>query len=163
MIASFDIGEKNFAYVIGTADIITEMRHINVVKKAKQTITESCDIISDELAKQDWSKCTTVLIEQQMRANVRAQRVSQHIWTWFRLLHEKMTIKFVPSTMKTREAGKMTYPQRKRWAVNETKRLLKDDTVHYEYLTSLTKQDDVADAFLQLKYFQRASRNFLAS
>ena len=87
MIVSFDIGEVNFAYVIGTKDEIHEMRHINIKSKKTQTVLESCNKITDIIDSIDFSKCTKVIIEQQMCRNSRALRLSQHLWTCIQLKH----------------------------------------------------------------------------
>jgi len=155
MIASFDIGEKNFAYSIGTADVLVEVHHINVIKKPRQTIIESCGEITKILAAQDFSLCERVIIEQQMRANIRAQRLAQHVWSWFSILKPDLNPIFVPSSLKTQYyLGKnsLNSKQRKNWAITKfidilTSRL---DTVHLGYVNSLAKKDDVADTYLQL-------------
>ena len=150
IVASFDVGEKNMAYVIGNEDRLIAMKRVNVKLKRAQTIAESCDLISRELASTDWSVCDRVLIEQQMKRNVRAQRVGQHIWTWFRLSYPSIGVVNVSPTLKTRNSLTVSYSQRKAWAVRETERLLKDDAVHLAYMASLPKRDDVADAYLQM-------------
>jgi hypothetical protein len=110
-IASFDVGECNLAYCIGDATQLMWWRRVDVVdptRKRAQTIAESCDAISAVLAAEgDWSAmCSTVLIEMQMRANVRAQRVSQHLWTWFRCKHPSLIVRFVGASRKTKSDDK---------------------------------------------------------
>lgn len=168
-IISFDIGEKNFAYCVGilTDDdeiIINKIEHHDIVKKKKQTITESCILITELLDKETMYNTTmyntTIIIEQQMRANVRAQRLAQHVWSYFYLKFPKICVKFVPSHLKTQHfLGKNTLDSRKRkkWAIVKVNEILNSDTHdHQSILTeinNLPKQDDVCDTILQLFAF----------
>lgn len=153
MIASFDIGEVNLAYCIGSKDTIVALKHFNIKKRAKQTIIESCEIISDILSKENFEVCGKVIIEQQVRSNTRAQRISQHIWTWFHLLHPHLKPEFVSASIKTQRD--LTYKQRKKTAVTLLTKILteRNDRKHLDYLLSLPKQDDVADSYIQLVSF----------
>lgn len=153
MIASFDIGEANLAYVIGTRDKLSAMRHFNVKHKKKQSVIESCELISKILSDEDFSECKKVIIEQQMRSNVRAQRIAQHVWSWFSLMMPGLKPEFVSARMKT-ERG-LCYRERKKSAVETVRNILKDrnDTVHLDYMSSLPKQDDVADAYMQVMVY----------
>lgn len=153
MIASFDIGEVNFAYCIGTLDSIVTLKHFNVKNKSRQTIVESCDAISEILFAENFDSCSKVIIEQQVRPNTRAQRIAQHVWSWFRLLHPRLNPEFVPSRIKTQR--NLTYKQRKAAAVESLTKMLieRNDRHHLEYISSLPKQDDVADAYIQLVEF----------
>lgn len=155
MIASFDIGETNFAYVIGTKDEIHEMRHINIKSKKTQTVLESCHRLTDILDSIDFSICKKVIIEQQMSRNLRALRLSQHLWTYIQLKHPQTDPQFVSSSMKT-DRG-LTYKQRKKSAIDNVRQILKNrnDEKHLTYMSSLTKQDDVADAYIQLIKFNQ--------
>jgi hypothetical protein len=158
MIASFDIGEKNFAYSIGTRDFLHKWKHYNVMKKKTQTIIESCIAISKILDAEDWSKCKFVIIEQQMRTNIRAQRLAQHLWTWFFTKQPNLIIKFVPSSLKTQfflGKNNLTSYQRKKWAVTKTLSILKErnDEKNLHYFDTLEKKDDISDTFLQLIAF----------
>lgn len=150
MIVSFDIGESNFAYVIGTRDELCEMHHMNIKSKKTQTILESCNRVTNILDSIDFSKCTKVLIEQQMSRNSRASRISQHLWTYVQLRYPELKPEFVSSSIKT-DRG-LTYKQRKLYAVEKVRSILQDrrDETHLAYMSSLAKQDDVADAYIQL-------------
>lgn len=149
IVASFDVGEQNLAYVIGSIDTIVDMKHIDIKHKKTQTIPESCDMISDLLSNVNWSSCERILIEQQIIKNVRAQRISQHIWTWFRMSYPNIPILYVSSKLKTFGNRDMSYTQRKQWTVKETLKRIKDTNFN-QYFTSLSKKDDVADAYLQM-------------
>ena len=150
MIASFDIGEVNFAYCIGTVNEIKILKFHNIKKKKTQTVLESCDIISSILLKEDFTICDKVIIEQQIVKNIRAQRIAQHIWTWFKIKFPELNPEFVSARIKTIRS--LTYKQRKQYAVDYFKKILieRGDKVNLEYLTSLPKQDDVADCYIQL-------------
>jgi hypothetical protein len=164
MIASFDIGEKNFAYAIGTIDSVAKLVHVNVMQRKRQTIVESCDAISKVLRDEDFSNCDLVVIEQQMRANVRAQRLSQHVWTWFKLMIPRLNPTFVKASLKTLHflgSNSLTAKSRKRWSVDKMTELLTErcDETNLEYYNSLSKKDDVADAYLQLIAYQHSQRD----
>lgn len=153
MIASFDIGEVNFAYCIGTPDVIVTLRHFNIKKKSRQTIIESCDAISEVLFAENFDDCSKVIIEQQMRTNIRAQRLAQHVWSWFRLLYPRLNPEFVSASIKTQR--NLTYRQRKTAAIDALTKTLVDrnDKNNLDFISSLPKQDDVADAYVQLVFF----------
>ena len=45
MIASFDIGDKNFAYCIANKDQIAVIKHVNIWIIKKQTVLDSCNLV----------------------------------------------------------------------------------------------------------------------
>jgi hypothetical protein len=160
MIASFDIGEKNFAYSIGTADKLIKFHHVNVLLKKSQSILESCKAISNVLASEDWSSCGKVIIEQQMRMNVRAQRIAQHVWTWFSIVMPDTRPEFVASSLKTQciiGPNTLTNKSRKTWAIDYVTKILETrvDDENLTYLRTLKKRDDVCDTYLQLIAYSR--------
>lgn len=158
IVLSIDVGEKNFAYCIGDKEKIYSWKKHNVIKKKTQTVIESCIAISKifEEAKELIDKCDTIVIEQQMRANIRAQRVGQHIWSWFSVKYPSKTVVFFPSHKKTQHfLGKNTLSdkERKNWSVSKVREILKQrndtaDICAFEHIDG--KKDDVADAFLQM-------------
>ncbi len=159
MIASFDIGEKNFAYCIATTTTTEISRWVRIditSTRKKQTILESCARICDILESEDgWNSCDLVLIEQQMLRNVRAQRLSQHVWTWFRVKYPNKSVMIVPSSRKTQYfLGKntLTSKERKTWSVKTVTTILTDrnDVRNLRILSDASKKDDLCDAFLQL-------------
>lgn len=154
MIASFDIGEKNFAYSIGTGHELIKWKHYNVVKTKSQTVLASCAEITKILAQEDWNHCQ-VIIEQQMRTNIRASRLGQHVWTYFSIKHPETNPIFIPAHRKTQFfLGKNTLSNkaRKTWSVEKAIEILKtrNDQNNLTYLETLPKKDDVADTLLQL-------------
>lgn len=165
--ASFDIGEKNFAYFIAVSDgkIIKaeKMLNINFYEK-KQTIIEACIKISQHLKDEEiFQYCDTVLIEQQAKRNIRAQRISQHVWTWFYTKFPNKKILFIPAYLKTQHfigRNNLSSRERKIWSVKHIEEIIHNtnqnfENVHIEpsiqdYFFSLKKKDDVSDAILQV-------------
>ena len=143
LIASFDIGEKNFAYCIadyandatgtlaagtlaaGTSDTsqlsILKIAHHNVILKKTQTVIESCIRVSALMSEDEQlMACDRFVIEQQMRCNTRAQRLAQHVWSTLYTLFPDRLIKFVPSHMKTQHfigKNQLKDKERKTWSV----------------------------------------------
>lgn len=154
MIASFDIGEVNFAYVIGDCHEIKCMKHVNVKKKKTQSVVESCEIISEILKSIDYSTCCKVIIEHQMMNNQRAWRIAQHVWTWFHILNPHLKPEFVRASSKTIRG--LNYRERKKYTVDILMTILesRNDRVSLDYLSSLPKKDDIADAYIQLLVYR---------
>jgi len=150
MIVSFDIGEANFAYAIGTKDLLYKLKHVNIVDTRRQTVVQSCKNISLVLDNEDFSLCDKVIIEQQHRSNIRAQRLAQHVWSWFYTKYRILDPEFISASIKTNR--NLTYKERKQYAVDSVLKILTDrnDTYHLSYINSLPKRDDVSDAYLQL-------------
>ena len=147
MIASFDIGEVNFAYCIGTPEKIATLKHVNVKNHKNQTVLTSCDAISKILLAENFDNCEKVLIEQQMTRNVRAMCIAQHVWSWFSIVIPRLNPEFVPARIKTSRG--LTYKQRKQEAVDLLMKFMVDHE-QCSYVQSLSKKDDVADAFVQI-------------
>lgn len=175
-IISFDIGEKNFAFsfIKFTKEenmVVFEVEDVNlynVIEKRKQTIIESCCKISNLLQTYDEKICTCsfILIEQQMRPNIRAQRIAQHVWSY---LHTKYVTKEHPqivsvsSTLKTRmfSAEDLNKNQRKKWVTDLvlTRKFVNLARVHaitaiisdtvLKKIQEFIKQDDVCDTIVQ--------------
>jgi len=166
-IVSFDIGEKNFAYCVGKdgANIeISQVYYYDLLQRKRQTVVESCMLISSILLNDfDVTTCDTILIEQQMRANVRAQRIAQHVWTFFHTMNEMKggakQIIFVPAHLKTQKfIGKNTLgpKQRKAWAIEQIigeNSVLDGHAFIKSKIREMKKKDDVCDSILQLIAF----------
>ena len=156
-VGSFDIGERNFAFCVGTEHDVTKWCLYDVVVKSQQTVIESCQRISQLLEDHDWIECDHIVIEQQMRGNIRAQRVAQHVWTWFSLKYPTIPVSLVAANSKLDYYGqrKCTYSERKKWSVDKTLNILRDrnDNAHVAFLQQHRKKNDLADAFLQLLVF----------
>jgi hypothetical protein len=168
-IVSFDVGEKNFAYSILKKDddelIIEKVEHHNILKKKTQTVIESCIVMTEILENivdvllnnENFS----IIIEQQMRTNIRAQKLAQHLWSYFYVRYgmkdQNFCLKFVPSHLKTQYflgKNKLDNRTRKKWAVTKVHEILKKrDTEQNKSILSkidsLKKQDDICDTILQ--------------
>lgn len=155
IVASFDVGEKNLAYVICDNGILLDMFHVNVLIRKKQTIAESCEYISNHLSEKDWSNVDTILIERQIKTNVRTMCVSQHLWTWFRIKYPTINIEYISAKLKT-DGETLTYRQRKKYTVVETRIRLKD-TKFLDLMDTFPKQDDVSDAYMQYIHWYQKS------
>lgn len=175
-IVSFDIGEKNFAYsiLLKTCDnkiIIEKIAHHNILKKKMQTIIESCIIITEILENIKWTdfEVFSIIIEQQMKSNIRAQKISQHIWSYFYLKfginNPSFCLKIVPSHLKTQYflgKNKLDNRARKKWAVTKVYDILnthnsEQNKFILSQISDLKKQDDVCDTILQSIAFLKIS------
>lgn len=182
---SFDVGEKNFAYCVG--EIIEEkiieenenlfikkIGHHNVLKKKTQTVVESCVFLTEILENEILNELNEILnyqeiiilIEQQMRTNIRAQKLAQHLWSYFYVkfppkTHPNICLKFVPSHLKTQYfLGKnnLDNRMRKKWAVSKVNQILNESThdqhkIILTQINDLHKKDDVCDTILQMFAF----------
>lgn len=167
-IASFDIGEKNFAYCIAdySADAtdtlqlnILKIAHHNVVFKKTQTVIESCARVSALMSDDEHlMTCDRFVIEQQMRCNTRAQRLAQHVWSTLYARFPDRLIKFVPAHMKTQHfigKNKLKDKERKTWSVVKVTQegVIRDSERHrqiIEEIYGMKKKDDVCDTILQV-------------
>jgi hypothetical protein len=168
LIASFDIGEKNFAYCIAineTEPTIMKVVHHNVLLKKTQTVVESCLLVSQIINSDHLlMKCDHFIIEQQMRCNTRALRLGQHVWSMLNTLFPKRIVKFVPSYMKTQYfmgRNNLSNKERKKWSVNKVvhEGVMKDNDQHrsiIQEINKMNKKDDICDTILQvLAYVNR--------
>ena len=151
---SIDVGEKNFAYCTLDKGKILTWDKVDLMKKKTQTVLVTCSYLIDLFNNLDLDNCDFVLIEQQMRTNVRASKIGQHIWSWLRGRYPNLKVEFVPSFRKTQFfLGKNTLSdkQRKTWSVTKVKELLKgtDQELWLDVLQRFDKQDDLADCYLQ--------------
>jgi len=173
LIASFDIGEKNFAYCIADyrandntdtiADAsqpnILKVAHHNVILKKTQTVLESCVRVSALMSEDaQLMACDRFVIEQQMRCNTRAQRLAQHVWSTLYARFPDRVIKFVPSHMKTQHfigKNQLKDKERKTWSVVKVTQegVMGDSERHrqiIEEIEGMKKKDDVCDTILQV-------------
>lgn len=185
-VVSFDIGMKNFAWCVESRDIDAASSTIINIDVVDLTQTgcgnETYDVVSrrkvlsflDE-KKEMWHTVDVVLVEQQYfntfskgrkrkggEANVKAIKIAETVMTYFLLRFPFKEIIYYPSYNKTVLLGapaKLTKPQRKKWSVEHTLRVLeherKDtntlDKLRYIKKTRKQKLDDVCDSFLQIQ------------
>lgn len=163
MIASFDIGEKNFAYCIAEYDddhlSILKIAHHNVILKKTQTVIESCIRVSALMSDDEQlMACDRFVIEQQMRCNTRAQRLGQHVWSMLYARFPERLVKFVPSHMKTQHfigKNQLKDKERKTWSVVKVTQegVMGDSERHRQIIKQIEgmkKKDDVCDTILQV-------------
>jgi len=165
LIASFDIGEKNFDYCIADyrADSsqpnILKVAHHNVILKKTQIVLESCVLVSTLMSEDvQLMACDRFVIEQQMRCNTRAQRLAQHVWSTLHTRFPDRVIKFVPSHMKTQHfigKNQLKDKERKTWSVVKVTQegVMGDSERHrqiIEEIKGMKKKDDVCDTILQV-------------
>jgi len=178
MIASFDIGKKNFAFVVEeiqnqrllkNSKSITEcgkivlFRNLDLTKDTNKKLYLDPKIFHNmyiELEKYTsyWEKCDTILIEKQMsfrgKRNPMALKLGQHCYSYFVFKYgtTKEIIEF-PAYHKTQELGapkKQTCAQRKKWAV-ETAQSILAQRGDFENLVAIfhqKKRDDICDCIL---------------
>jgi hypothetical protein len=111
--------------------------------------------------------CDRFIIEQQMRSNIRSQRLAQHVWSTIHAKFPDRIIKFVPSYMKMQHfIGKNTLKdkQRKQWSINKVihegvMSVSDHHTKIIEDIINMKKKDDVCDTILQvIAYIDREVR-----
>lgn len=180
-ILSIDIGTKNCAFYIEEFDdkLIEKSRSIdelykigkrcywNVVNFERELNTgETFDVfvpIINFLDKNQkhWDLCNGIILEKQLQLNFNAQVVQHFIFSYFKNLYGPFKyISDISATRKTQVLNapkKMNKKERKKWAIEEAKRLfsLRKDSEGIKILDTTVKADDLADCCLQLKAFQK--------
>ena len=134
----------------------------SVVEKCFLNITEYLDnhrYIFDLLS--------FIIIEKQMKKNTNAQRIAQHIYSYFTFIYyDWKPIILFPSKLKTKILGcpkkdkGMSRPKRykyiKEWAVKKAQKIFekRNDINYLNLYSALKKNDDVADAICQMQAFK---------
>lgn len=165
MIASFDIGKKNFCFCIGSLmrDEIIYFKNTDISKNNKLDIClEMYKLL--ENYKFFWDKCSIFLIEKQMnfgyKRNNICVRLEIHLIS-FLLLNYKKEKKIIeyPAYNKTRvyEAPQFENTfKRKKWAVKKAIEILienKNDKI-LNLLKQEKKKDDIADCILMIDSYK---------
>lgn len=162
-IASFDIGTKNFAFIIlHITDVSSNPPKFKIVdfgnldiRDHHQTysILNLIDVLDSY--KTLWDDCDLFLVEQQMQSrhasNIKALKVSQHVLAYFTIAYkESKKIIEYPSYYKTQVFGapKMTKYERKQWSVKKAESLLMENG-YTDLFKELKKKDDVSDVLCQ--------------
>lgn len=171
-ILSVDIGDKNFAYSVCILEqsnlkiLSTVLVNVKPTKKKDQTLINTCLMLTKLFEDSDLASCDLVVIEQQVRGNVKAQKLAQHVWSYFhtKFLNTNKQVVNVPASLKTQTIlgnNSLCYNDRKKWSVSvvTTKQLitkaaeagLKVVVVEevYQQIESLKKKDDVCDTIVQ--------------
>jgi len=164
-VASFDIGEKNFAVAI--ADVqpsgILAVVYMNVVNLGAEPHANLTQFLDSKVELFDAT--SVVIVEKQFfdasrrKCNIRALRLSQHLLSYFSVIYGLFkTIVEYPSWKKTKLLGfsatKNTSRARKLFSINQATHILEKIAAHQCYwFHSLKKRDDIADAVCQMVAF----------
>lgn len=153
-IAAFDMGIKNFAFVIMDNDYVRMMDHHDFTKESSDLYRR----LIHHLHSYDsyWKDIDLVLIEQQMnRLNINALRMACHVAAFFYNCFPDICVMEYPSIYKTRYLGghNLSYPERKAFAINKVATICQDDPVLLDWFSTLSKNDDVADCILMCHTF----------
>jgi hypothetical protein len=181
---SIDVGEKNFAFSVleknGTTVTVTDAVLVNIQaeKKKDRSIINACITLTSLFETDERViACDLVVIEQQVRSNIRAQKLAQHVWSYFytKFLNTNKRVSFVPASLKTQilfgaeqkptetngRSNTLDYKQRKKWSIVHvtTGQLIDSARLHglevtvpeniVHYINSLKKKDDVCDTIVQ--------------
>jgi hypothetical protein len=169
-ILSIDIGAKNCAFYVEQFDekkITSSTLYIEGkrIYWDKADFTRGNDLYVNiglylDSHRKIWDECNGIIIERQLETNPKAQSIQFMIFGYFKNLYGPFKyISDISATRKTQVLGapkKMTKKQRKDWAVLKTHTIL-DSREDMEGLKILYqgKGDDLADACVQLKAFQK--------
>lgn len=148
-VVAFDMGKKNFAWavvdistnVVECFDLVDLDQTANVYRNLHAYLLRTEPVFRD---------CGVVLVEQQMKSNYQALKLSQHVMAFFYLRFPEKTILEWSASYKTSVYGleKTTKSCRKRFAVEKVRETLRDDPVVADLFEMLGKKDDVADCIL---------------
>lgn len=176
-VVAFDIGTRNFAMAWlqlqdgAKGPVVRHMSLVDLAGAAGGRPRESWALYR-ELIRHLESFDTiflghrpVILIEQQMatkhRSNIQALRLSQHVLAFFLHRHPALRVIEYSPRHKTRsvstgsDAVRMSYRERKQWAVGQCTTFMQDDPVATDWFTSFPKKDDVADCILMCHTFLR--------
>lgn len=108
------------------------------------------------------------MIEQQMRTNARAQKLAQHLWSYFYIKlpatkYPDVCLKFVPSHLKTQYflgKNQLDGRNRKKWAILKVGQILgesqhENHKIILNQINDLQKKDDVCDTILQMLAYMK--------
>jgi len=160
-VLAFDIGGENFAWSI----VMIPQEDCLLT----QCIVEQFDLVSlgtyvrlHEYLKEKkniFGTCEYILIEQQMKINIKALKMSQHVLAFFLIFFPEKTVLEFSSHHKTRTFGltqQSTKKERKKFSILKVQEILKLDPVMEEMFGLYKKKDDIADCILMcLAYAHR--------
>lgn len=152
-IVAFDMGVRNFAWAVVTvADGTAVVDTLDKIDLTPPHGTDVYHMLHQYLLTNEtqWQDCDTVLIEQQMKTNIRALKLAQHVYAFFLLRHaHKQTMEY-SSVYKTRlfGLGKTTKAARKRFTIEQVHRLFDKDPVVLGMVSLFDKKDDICDCIL---------------
>lgn len=178
-IAAFDIGKRNFAFVIGqvfdeTHFIVEGFYLFDLVGERSSSIPvmdiyQQLYMVLQQFS-EEWEHTNIILIEQQFakkhRTNIQALKLSQHVLSYFLLQHQfsrkgKKRIIEYPSYLKTQlfdQSFSKKY-DRKQWSVQYAHSWIQQCELQHqtqwltEWFSEFKKKDDVADCLLMILSF----------
>lgn len=165
IISSFDLGTKNFAYLIARVsnhkDIeILKWENVDISDKNWFTILQNVNIILfNEAELLGLSK--VCLVEKQMsRLNVKATKLSYHVMSFFNIIWPYIKVIEYSAANKTRTFTnrKMDKKERKKYCVDKTIETLasKGDYNNLGLLLCEKKKDDKCDVYQMVEsYLER--------
>lgn len=148
-VVAFDMGKKNFAWAVVdiSTNIVERFDLVDLDETTNVYRNLHTYLLQTERAFMD---CGVILVEQQMKTNYHAMKLSQHVMAFFYLRSPEKTILEWSASHKTSAYGleKTTKSCRKRFAVEKVRELLENDPVVTDLFEMLGKKDDVADCIL---------------
>lgn len=159
-LVAFDMGKRNFAWAIVEVTEITERFVVHSFDKKDLGTDHIFHNLHLYLQEQEahFQDCDVILIEQQMKTNIVALKMAQHVYAFFLLRHATKTVLEYSSVHKTRVfgLGSTTKSKRKKFAIEQVHKLLESDPVMLDMLSLHQKQDDICDCILMcLAYAQK--------
>lgn len=120
--------------------------------------------------KDKWNLCSTIVIEQQVKRNYMAQKLEQHVISWFSIYYKtSINIVIYPARhkyflfgcakkvidKKTKKLRTIKPKERKNWASKIALDIFtcRKDLWGLEFINKLKKKDDIADCIIQLSAY----------
>jgi len=167
-VVAFDMGRKNFAFAC--VDLPSERLHENTVIFGQVIYLETHDLTRDgddifrsliEYLNQHrrlWECADVILVEQQMNAlNIHAARLACHVVAYFYNRFPDLPVYEYSASYKTRFLGakpSLTHRGRKLFAIKTVlDHYAEHDPVAHDWISNLSKKDDVADCILMCATF----------
>lgn len=154
-VVAFDMGKKNFAWAVVdiSTNVVEGFDLIDLDQTANVYRNLHAYLLQTETVFQG---CSVILVEQQMKTNYQALKLSQHVMAFFYLRSPDKTILEWSASYKTSVYGleKTTKSCRKRFAVEKVRECIRDDPVITDLFEALVKKDDVADCILMCFSFR---------
>lgn len=178
-IASFDIGKHNFAFCIERVDMnhrgatfkdvclngtITHLVKTDLIPSEKNVDPASTFFTFMDKNKTLWDGCNIFVIEQQIKANYYALRLSYYLEAYLKLNYANFKM---VSTFSSRSKTKLFEKHfmvsecgsklaRKKLCIQQAKQILMDrgDHKHLAMVNNEPKQDDLCDVICQLQAYK---------
>lgn len=167
-IAAFDIGIRNFAFIVADTDhdkVTTILEWHNMALTDAKTrpmytvLFDRINRIMDEYA-HVLETCDVCLVEKQMaHLNVLATRISHHVLSYFSIVFPNVRAIEFPAYHKTENATcrLMTKLERKIYCIQKTIEdlVVAQDDMNLGLFLTQKKQDDMADVYQMVQAYTR--------